>query len=240
MTDLWRRVTWIAGLLVATAGAVATAHGLYEVAVACGQPPAVAALYPIMTDGLALVAYAASTQLRGWPLRYAWACIIVAASLSGVVQAIQLAGGLAHVPPVGVRAAIGAWVAVSFLLSVHLTWLVKHAEDETRAHDRLVAPVAAPALAPAVVSASVSAAVSPETPPPASPGRVSPPTSGISARAHAAELARGCYRELGAWPTIASLAQQANVTRSTAGRALTDAKQAHGQAAHTSNGRTPQ
>ena len=44
------------GLLVAAGAIAATAHGLYEVAIAAQVPPAIAWLYPVITDGLALVA----------------------------------------------------------------------------------------------------------------------------------------------------------------------------------------
>jgi hypothetical protein len=43
----------------------ATAHGLYEVAIAAQVPPAIAWLYPVITDGLALVAYASAARLQG-------------------------------------------------------------------------------------------------------------------------------------------------------------------------------
>jgi len=60
-----RRGVWWAGLVVASAAAAATAHGIYAVAIASGVPAEIAVLYPVMTDGLALVAYSASNRLRG-------------------------------------------------------------------------------------------------------------------------------------------------------------------------------
>jgi hypothetical protein len=49
---------WLPGLLVAAGAIAATAHGLYEVAIAARVPPTIAWLYPVITDGVALVAYA--------------------------------------------------------------------------------------------------------------------------------------------------------------------------------------
>ena len=62
-TDSGRRMVWAAGLVVATGAGVATAHGLFEVAVAARVPTGIAWLYPLITDGLALVAYAATARL---------------------------------------------------------------------------------------------------------------------------------------------------------------------------------
>jgi hypothetical protein len=47
-------ILWAPGLLVALGAAVATAHGLYEVAADAGVPHPIAWLYPLITDGLAL------------------------------------------------------------------------------------------------------------------------------------------------------------------------------------------
>ena len=80
-------VVWLPGLAVALGAAVATAHGLYEVALAARVPAGIAWLYPLITDGLALVAYAATTRLRGPAARYAWSVVVLAAGLSGLAQA---------------------------------------------------------------------------------------------------------------------------------------------------------
>ena len=66
---------------------VATAHGLYEVALAAGTPRALAWLYPLITDGLALVAYATTTRLAESGRRYAATVVVIAAGLSGLTQA---------------------------------------------------------------------------------------------------------------------------------------------------------
>src|SRR4051794_3793501 len=95
-------LVWTAGLVVATAAAVATAHGLFEVARAAGTPTPIAALYPLITDGLALVAYATTTRLDPRGCRYAWTIVVVAAGLSGLAQAAFLAGGV-HTAPSWLR-----------------------------------------------------------------------------------------------------------------------------------------
>ena len=71
-------VVWLPGLAVALGAAVATAHGLYEVALAARVPTGIAWLYPLITDGLALVAYAATTRLRGPAAHYAWSVVVLA------------------------------------------------------------------------------------------------------------------------------------------------------------------
>jgi hypothetical protein len=133
-----RVVIWIAGLLVAVGAAVATAHGLYEVAVAARVPAVIAWLYPLITDGLALVAYAASARLHGSAARYAWSVVVLAAGLSGLAQAMFLASD-AHTPAAapGVEAAVpvfeasavlrfgvGAWPAVAAAIVAHLLYLI--------------------------------------------------------------------------------------------------------------------
>ena len=73
------RGVWASGLLVAVGAAVATAHGLYAVVLATGTLPLIAGLYPLITDGLALVAYAATARLTGSGRRYAWCIVVLAA-----------------------------------------------------------------------------------------------------------------------------------------------------------------
>jgi hypothetical protein len=139
-----RMVIWTAGLLVALAAAVATAHGLYEVAIAARVPTAIAWLYPLITDGLALVAYAASARLTGSAARYAWSVVVLAAGLSGLAQAMFLASD-AHTSPDGaaggaevgggvagpvfeasavLRFGVGAWPAVAAAIVAHLLYLL--------------------------------------------------------------------------------------------------------------------
>lgn len=142
-----RVVIWLAGLLVAVGAAVATAHGLYEVALAARVPAAIAWLYPLITDGLALVAYAASARLHGSAAHYAWSVVVLAAGLSGLAQAMFLASyprpPAADVLPVGLpvaeaavvagpvfeasaalRFGVGAWPAVAAAIVAHLLYLL--------------------------------------------------------------------------------------------------------------------
>jgi hypothetical protein len=86
-------------LVVALGAGVATAHGLYEVALAAGTPKVLAWLYPLITDGLALVAYATTARLSSHGRSYAWTVVVIAAGLSGLTQASYLAGGVASAPP---------------------------------------------------------------------------------------------------------------------------------------------
>jgi hypothetical protein len=121
-----RRAVWTAGLAVAAGAGIATAHGLYQVAAAARVPTPIAWLYPLITDGLALVAYAATSRLHDGGRRYAAGIVVLAAGLSGLAQAIYLAGGIAtsSVAPVGLRFGVGAWPAVAAALTAHLLHLI--------------------------------------------------------------------------------------------------------------------
>lgn len=139
---------WLPGLLVAVGAGVATAHGLYEVAVAAAVPAPIAWLYPLITDGLALVAYATTARLDGRERRYAWTVVVLAAGLSGLAQASYLAGGLAAAP-VPLRFGIGAWPAIAAAIVAHLLYLI--ATAHSGAHDE--APAGQAASAPAPIAA---------------------------------------------------------------------------------------
>jgi hypothetical protein len=131
-SDGWARWTvWAAGLVVALGAGVATAHGLYEVALAAGTPRALAWLYPLITDGLALVAYATTARLHSHGRSYAWTVVIIAAGLSGLTQASYLAGGVATAPP-PLRFAIGAWPAIAAAIVAHLLYLLGTHHDPGR------------------------------------------------------------------------------------------------------------
>src|SRR4051812_43619179 len=108
-----RAAIWLPGLAVAVGAAVATAHELFEVAVAARVPAGIAWLYPLITDGLALVAYAATSRLHGGPARYAWSVVVLAAGLFGLAQAIYLAGGATVEASLALRFGVGAWPAVA-------------------------------------------------------------------------------------------------------------------------------
>ncbi|HEX5347869.1 MAG TPA: hypothetical protein VFW64_12345 [Pseudonocardiaceae bacterium] len=121
-----RRTTWAAGLVVAAGAGVATAHGLFQVAAAARVPALIAWLYPLITDGLALVAYAATARLTDGGRRYAAVIVVLAAGLSGLAQAVYLAGGIGQTSsaPVGLRFGVGAWPAVAAALTAHLLHLI--------------------------------------------------------------------------------------------------------------------
>src|SRR6266540_1618729 len=132
--------TWTAGLAVAVGAGVATAHGLFQVAVASGVPKPVAWLYPLITDGLALVAYAATARLRSAGRRYAATIVILAAGLSGLAQAVYLAGGISThaAAPVGLRFGVGYCPALAAAIAAHLLHLISTDDHqaETEVEDR--------------------------------------------------------------------------------------------------------
>ena len=139
----WARWTvWAAGLVVALGAGVATAHGLYEVALAAGTPRGLAWLYPLITDGLALVAYATTTRLTESGRRYAWTVVVIAAGLSGLTQASYLAGGVASAPP-PLRFAIGAWPAIAAAVVAHLLFLLGADHSPTHDPEELAEAIAA-------------------------------------------------------------------------------------------------
>jgi hypothetical protein len=117
------RLMWAAGLVVVGGAGLLTAHGLIEVAKGSKVPESIAWLYPVITDGLALVAYAATSRLSGAGRRYAWSVVVLAAGLSAVAQASFLAAGQpdasAHL-----RFAVGAWPAIAAAIAAHLLFLI--------------------------------------------------------------------------------------------------------------------
>ena len=161
----WARwAVWAAGLVVALGAGVATAHGLYEVALAAGTPRLLAWLYPLITDGLALVAYAITTRLAESGRRYAWTVVVIAAGLSGLTQASYLAGGVTSAPP-PLRFAIGAWPAVAAAVVAHLLFLLSNHSTATDTADlhQQVSPLGQPDQATSIAgSQSVPASGSPE------------------------------------------------------------------------------
>ncbi|MGW4829636.1 hypothetical protein ACWEOG_18785 [Amycolatopsis japonica] len=130
---------WLPGLVVAICAAVATAHGLFEVVVASGVLASIAWTYPVITDGLAIVAYVATSKLSGAGRRYAWAVVILAAGLSGLAQAIYFVGGFTaplppgpngepgaagNPPPELLRFWVGAWPAIAAAIVAHLLFML--------------------------------------------------------------------------------------------------------------------
>lgn len=242
-----RRLVWAAGLLVATGAGVATAHGLFQVAAAAGAPAAIAWLYPLITDGLALVAYAATSRISSSGRRYAAGIVVLAAGLSGLAQATYLTGGLTHAGgrtgvPTLLRFGVGAWPAIAAALTAHLLHLIGD-----RPH-----PAASPATV-ATVSAPPGAAVQPSTPPGVQPhpggsnpvrllrsttggvqpgrsrqsdgrdgrtGRRGSSPSSAPARERATAAALDHQARHGALPSVSELMILAEVARGTAGAVL--------------------
>lgn len=198
-----RATVWLPGFAVAVGAAAATAHGLYEVAVASRVPAGIAWLYPLITDGLALVAYAATARLTGSAARYAWAVVVVAAGLSGLAQAIFLASDVTLEATPAVRFGIGAWPAIAAAVVAHLLYLL-----------------AAPAP---VQLAGVQPAVQPEPVQPPSVQVEPDPTARPAEspqRDHAIDRAREYQAEHGRLPTVSELQADADVARGTAAKAL--------------------
>jgi len=135
-------VLWLPGLLVAAGAIAATAHGLYEVAIAANVPPAVAWIYPVITDGLALVAYGAAARTQGSARRYSWAVVVVAAGLSGLAQAAYLAGDATVAAPPALRFGVGAWPAVAAAVVAHLLHLLAVAPRPPQQADVEASPTA--------------------------------------------------------------------------------------------------
>ncbi|SDH19359.1 hypothetical protein [Pseudonocardia oroxyli] len=196
-----RMVVWLPGLAVAMGAAAATAHGLYEVAVASRVPSGIAWLYPLITDGLALVAYAATARLSGSAARYAWTVVVIAAGLSGLAQAIFLASDEMVEASPAVRFGIGAWPAMAAAVVAHLLYLL--AEDR-----------------PSVQHQDVRPDVQPEPERPAA-AEIEPSRPAESPqRDRAASEARAHQAEHGRLPTVSELQDRADVSRGTAAKAL--------------------
>jgi hypothetical protein len=218
-----------AGLTVATGAGVATAHGLYQVAAAARVTPAIAWLYPLITDGLALVAYAATVRLTDRGRRYAASIVILAAGLSGLAQAVYLAGGLDRaVAPVGLRFGVGAWPAIAAALTAHLLHLI--AADRAEAFNPASNPalfneVSNPLVQPRPTRERSTPAVQPsakvllDTPTTRLNASAEQGATG-SARERAYAAARRHRHRHGAWPTVTELAQLAGTSRGTAGTVL--------------------
>ncbi|MCE0763370.1 hypothetical protein LWC35_10700 [Pseudonocardia kujensis] len=206
-----RMVVWLPGLAVAVGAAAATAHGLYEVALASRVPAGIAWLYPLITDGLALVAYAATARLSGSAARYAWAVVVIAAGLSGLAQAIFLASDKTLEATPAVRFGIGAWPAVAAAVVAHLLYLLAEPQPVQHWAERPgVQPDEQPAVQPEPAQSAAAELVAAEPAKPAeSPQR---DRAEREARAHRAEHGR--------LPTVSELQDRADVSRGTAAKAL--------------------
>ncbi|MCO1658122.1 DUF2637 domain-containing protein [Pseudonocardia humida] len=236
-----RAMLWLPGLVVALGAAIATVHGLYEVAAAAGVPAGIAWLYPLITDGLALVAYTATARLVGPGRRYAWIVVALAAGLSGLAQAVYLANPVASgdaelaVDPV-LRFGVGAWPAVAAAIVAHLLYLlaVEHPDAApTEPEHSSVQPVApAPELSAAEPWTAVQRSQLPQDVPgrrrsaalnTLEAGPVVVSRAAVSpARDRAAAAAASYVEEHGHVPTVSELERRAQVSRGTAATVLKD------------------
>lgn len=160
-----RAAVLVPALIVGGAAVAATAHGGYEVAAASGVPEGlIAALYPVITDGLALVAYASTHRLTGLARGYAWAVVVVAAALSGLAQAVYLVTGPGLVAPEAIRFGVGAWPAAAGAVAAHLVFLLAQKRPALATQDE-----------PAVDTATARQVIAPPPPVPAASGAERPP-----------------------------------------------------------------
>jgi hypothetical protein len=238
-----RAALWLPGLAVALGAAVATAHGLYEVALAAAVPAGIAWLYPLITDGLALVAYGATSRLTGSGARYAWAVVVTAAGLSGLAQAVYLASGATLDAAPTLRFGIGAWPAVAAAVAAHLLYLLtSHGTadplDELEPNEVAGLPSTQESAAvqqvrsnrPVVQHAGLDAVAATERPSSAPVTRPTvastdpdiPSTSvgATPARARARAAAVRHVARHGTLPTVSALAAAADVSRGTAATVL--------------------
>ena len=234
-------VVWVSGVAVALGAAVATAHGLYEVALAARVPTGIAWLYPLITDGLALVAYAATTRLRGPAARYAWSVVVLAAGLSGLAQAALLGSDTTMNAPTVLRFGVGAWPAVAAAIVAHLLFLLatdtEHALTSTaHVQPAPVTPVgeqaAAMTVQPTPYQPALAEPVQPAGPVGVQPARPRPeftttsddrtarPSRLSPARDRARVAAARHAHSHGRLPTVSELATDADVSRGTAATAL--------------------
>jgi hypothetical protein len=87
---------------------------------------------PLITDGLALVAYRATNRLSRSAARYAWAVVITAAGLSGLARAVYLASGATLTASPTLRFGIGAWPAMAAAIAAHLLHLLTAHDESSR------------------------------------------------------------------------------------------------------------
>jgi hypothetical protein len=242
-----RRTTWTAGLIVAAGAGVATAHGLYQVAAAARVPAAIAWLYPLITDGLALVAYAATARLRHGGRRYAAGIVVLAAGLSGLAQAVYLAGGIGvrSAAPVGLRFGVGAWPAIAAALTAHLLHLIS--TDPASETGTSTPSVEQQRVSNLPSNLTLSNPVFNDVSNPVEQQRSTAPVQrdaggpldglsaglntspdeppGGSARERAHDAARHHVEAHGGLPTVTELAQLAGTSRGTAGTVLKDLRE---------------
>ena len=209
---------WLPGLVVAAGAAIATAHGLYEVARAAGVPTPVAALYPLIGDGLALVAYGATSRLYTPSNRaYAWTIVVLAAGLSGLAQAAYLAGSGVQAVPTWLRFGIGAWPATAAAIVAHLLYLLG-------TNTGLDGPYNPPYSHPYGLNTALNGTVHHGHEPCPSRGSPAAETAAPGVDPPAGERARvlavAHHDRHGDLPTVTELTRLADVARGTAGAVL--------------------
>jgi hypothetical protein len=213
------RTSWAAGFAVASGAAIATAHGLYEVARAAGAPTPIAGLYPLITDGLALVAYATTVRLYGRGRSYAWTIVVLAAALSGLAQAAFLAGGV-DAAPTWLRFGVGAWPATAAAITAHLLHLLAASYGTPYGcTECVVRPYGAEPdpVRPADAARDAAAQVD-DADPAVRPA--DPAADAASAGERAREAAGRHQCRHGGLPTVSELMRLADVGRGTAGAVL--------------------
>lgn len=236
---MMRAAIWLPGLAVALGAAVATAHGLYEVAAAARVPAGIAWLYPLITDGLALVAYAATARLTGSSARYAWAVVVLAAGLSGLAQAAYLASASPTLEaPAALRFGVGAWPAIAAAIVAHLLYLLVDPHTTEQSDQGSPGPIQPEAFSRTTVHQAPALNTSPTTAPRVQPPaaiEASEPRSSVQAptyeqpsarpvespardRARTAAVRHAAHH--GGLPTVSELEALAVVSRGTAAAAL--------------------
>lgn len=241
MADTRSWTIWLAGLAVALGAGATTAHGLYEVAAAAGTPAAIAWLYPLITDGLALVAYATTIRLTGPGRRYAWTVVVLAAGLSGLAQATYLAGGVTSAGT-SLRFGVGAWPAVAAAIAAHLLFLIGTARAASDVQDGQPSRVQSrPESSVEGVQPDDVQAVQPHNGRSVRPalgrgvqagqwqasnGHVPRDAPAASPKARALGVAHDHIRSAGVLPSSRELASLAAVSRGTAASALQQLRQA--------------
>jgi hypothetical protein len=207
-----RHPVWPWAALVTVGGVIATAHGLYVAATEAGQPDVVAVLYPLIIDGLALVAYVATRRLSS--AVYPWLVVVIAAGLSGLAQGVNLAKGEEPwTVEWWLRFGVGAAPAVAALTAAHLLWLVGRPRVETG--DREDAPTYADGPGDHPVSPN---------PGPSAPALNGNGHGGGNKRSAAISAIAAHKAATGRPPTPEWLADKVGCSERTAARALADTR----------------
>jgi hypothetical protein len=205
---------WLPGLIVAAGAAVATAHGLYGVARAAGTPLPIAALYPLICDGLALVAYGATARMDTPSGRaYGWTIVVLAAGLSGLAQAAYLAGDGVQAVPDWLAFGIGAWPATAAAIVAHLLYLLGTSTGSDAPYNRPYSRTTQPYS----LNGALDGTVQQPTAEPTVPIDVA---ADVPAGERARDAAVAHHDRHGVLPSVTDLVRLAGVARGTAGAAL--------------------